>query len=63
MQTIKYLLGRTGVKVNAVNGNGFTALDIIEYMPRDSKRMEIREYLVNSEALRARNIPALAREG
>lgn len=63
MQTVKYLLDRTGVKVNAVNGNGFTALDIIEYMPIDLKRMEIREYLVNSGALRARNIPALAREG
>lgn len=63
MQTVKYLLDRTGVKVNAVNGNGFTALDIIEYMPIDLKRMEIREYLINSGALRARNIPASAREG
>ena len=39
-----------------MNGNGLTALDIIEYMPRDLKQMGIRESLVNSGALRARNI-------
>ena len=39
-----------------MNGNGLTALDIIEYMPRDLKQMGIWESLVNSGALRARNI-------
>ncbi|KAK2973706.1 hypothetical protein RJ640_021537 [Escallonia rubra] len=63
METIKYLLSRTGVKANAVNGNGLTALDIIEHMPRDLKTMEILLLLVNAGVLRAKNIPtALSRE-
>lgn len=60
VQTIKYLLSKAGVKVNAVNGNGFTALDTIEHTPRDFKAMEIRECLLNVGALRARNIPSSA---
>ena len=32
------------MEVNAVNENGFTALDIIEHTPRDMKGMEIREW-------------------
>ncbi|KAK6941328.1 Ankyrin repeat [Dillenia turbinata] len=35
METVKYLLKRTGVKVNEINANGFTALDMICQMPRD----------------------------
>ena len=47
------------MEVNAVNGNGFTALDIIQHMPRDLKGMEIRESLAKAGALSSRNLPAL----
>ncbi|EOY30337.1 Uncharacterized protein TCM_037583 [Theobroma cacao] len=58
VQTVKYLLNETAVEVNAVNQNGFTALDIIANMPRDLKGMEIHESLLNAIALRSRRIPA-----
>ncbi|XP_028074528.1 uncharacterized protein LOC114276891 [Camellia sinensis] len=49
MTTIKYLLEETVVEVNAVNGNGITALDIIEHMPiRDLKAMEISRLLMQA---------------
>ncbi|KAF8401043.1 hypothetical protein HHK36_014346 [Tetracentron sinense] len=57
METIKYLLTRIGVKVNALNGNSFTALDVIEHSPRDLKIMEIRESLREAGTLRAKNLP------
>ena len=59
MQTAKYLVERPEMEVNAVNGNGFTALDIIQHMPRDLKGMEIRESLAKAGALSSRNLPAL----
>ncbi|KAJ9688026.1 hypothetical protein PVL29_013985 [Vitis rotundifolia] len=58
-ETAKYLVERPEMEVNAVNGNGFTALDIIQHMPRDLKGMEIREYLAKAGALSSRNMPAL----
>ena len=51
------------MEVNAVNENGFTALDIIEHTPRDMKGMEIRECLVKAGALSSRNKPAVMEEG
>ncbi|KAL6330798.1 hypothetical protein AAG906_009226 [Vitis piasezkii] len=62
-ETAKYLVVRPKMEVNAVNGNGFTALDIIQHMPRDLKGMEIRESLVKAGALSSRNIPALPGQG
>ncbi|KAJ9688011.1 hypothetical protein PVL29_013972 [Vitis rotundifolia] len=62
-ETAKYLVERPEMEVNAVNGNGFTALDIIQHMPRDLKGMEIRESLVKAGALSSRNIPALPGKG
>ncbi|KAJ9688013.1 hypothetical protein PVL29_013973 [Vitis rotundifolia] len=62
-ETAKYLVERPAMEVNAVNGNGFTALDIIQHMPRDLKGMEIRESLVKAGALSSRNIPALPGQG
>ncbi|KAK6248750.1 hypothetical protein QUC31_020315 [Theobroma cacao] len=58
IETVKYLLNETAVEVNAVNQNGFAALDIIANMPRDLKGMEIHESLLNAIALRSRRIPA-----
>ena len=52
------------MEVNAVNENGFTALDIIQHTPRDIKGMEIRECLVKAGGLSScRNMPALMGEG
>ncbi|KAL6331245.1 hypothetical protein AAG906_009673 [Vitis piasezkii] len=62
-ETAKYLVERPEMEVNAVNGNDFTALDIIQHMPRDLKGMEIRESLVKAGALSSRNIPALPGKG
>ncbi|XP_034700392.1 ankyrin repeat-containing protein BDA1-like [Vitis riparia] len=62
-ETAKYLVERPEMEVNAVNGNGFTALDIIQHTPRDLKGMEIRESLVKAGALSSRNIPALLGKG
>ena len=62
MQTVKYLVKRPEIEVNAVNENGLTALDIIKHMPRDMKGMEIRERLVKAGALSSRNMPAFMEE-
>ncbi|XP_010656152.1 ankyrin repeat-containing protein At2g01680 [Vitis vinifera] len=62
-ETAKYLVERPEMEINAVNENGFTALDIIQHMPRDLKGMEIRESLVKAGALSSRNIPALPGKG
>ncbi|KAK2633156.1 hypothetical protein EUGRSUZ_L00445, partial [Eucalyptus grandis] len=55
--TVKYLL-QSEVDVNTVNRNGFSALDIVEYFPKDFKVIELRELLVHSGALRALRFPA-----
>ncbi|XP_034699429.1 ankyrin repeat-containing protein ITN1-like [Vitis riparia] len=57
LETVRYLLNGNMVEVNAVNGSGLTALDVIEHMPRDLKSMEIIESLSKVGALRARNVP------
>ena len=52
------------MEVNAVNENGFTALDIIQHTPRDMKGMEIRDCMVKAGGLSScRNMPALMGEG
>ncbi|XP_028074554.1 ankyrin repeat-containing protein BDA1-like [Camellia sinensis] len=49
VETIRYLLQETAVEVNAANGNGITALDIIEHMPiRDLKAVEISKLLMQA---------------
>lgn len=58
LETVKYLIKGNRVKVEAGNRNGFTALDLIENMPRDLKVMEIRECLLNAGALSSRKGPA-----
>lgn len=42
------------VRVNEVNGKGFTPLDIIESLPRDLKAVEIQDLLIRSRGLSAR---------
>lgn len=51
---VKYLLTRSEMRVNEVNGNGLTALDITEEMPKDVKTIEIKELLISYGALRAK---------
>ncbi|KAJ9688015.1 hypothetical protein PVL29_014003 [Vitis rotundifolia] len=62
LKTVRYLLNGNMVEVNAVNGSGLTALDVIEHMPRDLKSMEIRDSLSKAGALSARNIVPVNRE-
>lgn len=52
---VKYLLTRSEMRVNEVNGNGLTALDITEEMPKDVKTIEIKELLISYGALRAKD--------
>ncbi|KAL3747187.1 hypothetical protein ACJRO7_016033 [Eucalyptus globulus] len=59
IETVKYLLQRSEVDVNTMNRNGFSALDIVEYFPKDFKVIELRELLVHAGALRAIRFPAL----
>ncbi|XP_057512797.1 ankyrin repeat-containing protein BDA1-like [Actinidia eriantha] len=60
VEIVKHLLLRTtAVKVNELNGNSITALDIIQHMPRDLKAVEIRELLVKAGGLMAERIPSL----
>ncbi|XP_017240131.1 uncharacterized protein LOC108212930 [Daucus carota subsp. sativus] len=42
--------------VNVVNKHGFTALDVVEQMPKDVKTMEIKELLISAGALNAKEI-------
>ncbi|KAK2994975.1 hypothetical protein RJ640_021531 [Escallonia rubra] len=62
METMKYLLREPAiVKVNALNANGFTALDVIQHMPRDIKSVDIRDLLVTAGALRAIDLSPVSR--
>ncbi|KAL3747176.1 hypothetical protein ACJRO7_016023 [Eucalyptus globulus] len=58
IEIVKYLLQRSEVDVNTMNRNGFSALDIVEYFPKDFKVIELRELLVHVGALRAIRFPA-----
>lgn len=57
IETVKYLLQISEVDVNTVNRNGFSALDIVEYFPKDFKVIELRELLVQAGARRAIRFP------
>ncbi|KAL3747175.1 hypothetical protein ACJRO7_016022 [Eucalyptus globulus] len=57
IETVKYLLQRSEVDMNTMNKNGFSALDIVEYFPKDFKVIELRELLVHAGALRAIRFP------
>ncbi|KAK2994872.1 hypothetical protein RJ640_001652 [Escallonia rubra] len=62
METMKYLLREhPGVRVNALNANGFTALDVIEHVPKDMKSVDIRDLLVAAGALRAIDLSPVSR--
>lgn len=62
IEMIEHLLTNTGVEVNALNSNGFTALDIIYQTPRDLKDISVRESLKKMGALRATDIPMFTRD-
>ncbi|XP_017223646.1 ankyrin repeat-containing protein At2g01680-like [Daucus carota subsp. sativus] len=57
-QIIKYLLMTKSevLKVNTVNENSLTALDIVEQMPQDVKTMEIKELLVSAGTRKAQEL-------
>ncbi|XWS70208.1 hypothetical protein CRYUN_Cryun03dG0028800 [Craigia yunnanensis] len=53
IETIKYLIFSTCVEVNALNANGFTALDVLAQSRRGLKDFDIAESLRDAGALRA----------
>lgn len=61
IETMKFLLGKSSIKVggNAVNGHGFTALDVLDHCPRDFKALETREILIEAGIKRAKDIKPL----
>ncbi|KAK2994873.1 hypothetical protein RJ640_001653 [Escallonia rubra] len=62
METMKYLFREPlVVRVNALNANGFTALDFIQHMPRDMKSIDICDLLVAAGAQRAKDLPPESR--
>ncbi|XVE70860.1 hypothetical protein DITRI_Ditri10aG0104600 [Diplodiscus trichospermus] len=56
IETVKYLLVNTGVEVNALNSNGFTALDVLAQTRRGLKDFDIAESLRDAGALKAADI-------
>ncbi|XVE58305.1 hypothetical protein DITRI_Ditri04bG0159600 [Diplodiscus trichospermus] len=59
IEIIKYLLSNTSVEVNALNANGFTALDVLAQSRRGLKDFDIAESLWDAGALKAQ-IPMTA---
>ncbi|KAK9101472.1 hypothetical protein Scep_024902 [Stephania cephalantha] len=55
IQIIELLLGN-GVEVNALNKNGFTALDIMLQSPRELKDVQVFDLLQSANALRSSNV-------
>ncbi|KAM7515711.1 hypothetical protein LguiA_005294 [Lonicera macranthoides] len=49
----------TELKINMVNANGFTALDVIEQMPKDFKTMQIHDLLLKAGAKRGGELSAM----
>ncbi|KAF8401046.1 hypothetical protein HHK36_014349 [Tetracentron sinense] len=62
IETIKFLLSSTKVRVNALNVNGFTALDVLTHSPRDLKDMDIGDSLRGAGAQRASDMPKATRD-
>ncbi|GMH17583.1 hypothetical protein Nepgr_019424 [Nepenthes gracilis] len=56
LEIIKYLISEVGIAANTLNKNGVTALDLIENSPQDLKTLEIRTFLIQSGAKRARDL-------
>ncbi|KAL5783495.1 hypothetical protein ACOSP7_008524 [Xanthoceras sorbifolium] len=53
IETINFLLMNTRVEVNALNTNGYTALDILAHSRRDMKDLDIADSLRSAGALKA----------
>ncbi|XP_059644826.1 ankyrin repeat-containing protein ITN1-like [Cornus florida] len=60
IETIKYLLSSVRMDVNAINANGFTALDVLEQSQRDAKDLDIAKSLQEAGALRAKDLALAA---
>ncbi|CAB4288193.1 unnamed protein product [Prunus armeniaca] len=56
IEIIKFLLTSTGVNVNALNANSFTALDILMQSPRDLRDVEIEDSLRSVGAKSAKDV-------
>ncbi|XP_010278732.1 PREDICTED: ankyrin repeat-containing protein ITN1-like [Nelumbo nucifera] len=60
IEMVRFLLEKTAIKVNSVNNNSFTALDVLTNGPRDLMDMDMEEALRGAGALRFRDIPPTA---
>ena len=59
-QTVKYLLADVGCdenSSNALNKDGLTAVDILDYCPRNSRSLEILEILLRAGIRKAKGLP------
>ncbi|OMO67006.1 hypothetical protein CCACVL1_20866 [Corchorus capsularis] len=56
IETVKFLLFTSSIEVNAVNANGFTAMDVLAQSRRGLKDFDIAESLRDAGALRAAEI-------
>ena len=58
MQTVKHLLRSGKIEVNAINANGYTALDVLTQSRRDVQDWDIGNSLQEAGALKASAIPS-----
>ncbi|GAV89726.1 Ank_2 domain-containing protein/Ank_4 domain-containing protein/PGG domain-containing protein [Cephalotus follicularis] len=59
IESIKFLIEKTAIEVNALNCNGFTALDMaLACSQRSEKDMDIRDSLRSAGAVRAQDLSA-----
>lgn len=62
LQIIKFLLTIPGLEINAINKNGFTALDTLIHSPRDLRDMEIDCILRDAGVLSSKDLHIIAPE-
>ncbi|KAK1435301.1 hypothetical protein QVD17_01062 [Tagetes erecta] len=58
VQTVKYLLQIPSIRTNenSVNGQGLTALDVLDHHPRDFEALEIRTLLMEANFSRSKDV-------
>ncbi|CAN6456617.1 unnamed protein product [Victoria cruziana] len=56
-QMVKYIVEKTGVEVNALNKNGYTALDVVENDTSNSGALSMGSTLQNAGAKASGNLP------
>ncbi|KAM7515713.1 hypothetical protein LguiA_005296 [Lonicera macranthoides] len=63
LQVFEYVVSTsTELKINRVNKKGFTALDVIEQMPKDLKTRQVHELLVEAGTKRGGELSATGQD-